>query len=54
MKTMTQAHLEGLYVRMQRNQEGTKSIQKNLRNGSKIPRFTTHSHTSTTCKAKAD
>ena len=29
--TMTQAHLEGSYTQMHRNQEGTKSIQKILR-----------------------
>ena len=42
MNTMTQAHLEGSYVQMHRNQEGTTSIQKIPRNGSKRRRFTTH------------
>ena len=35
-----------------RNQEGIKSIRKVRRNGSKMRGFTTHSHTSITCKAK--
>ena len=35
------------------NQEGTKSIRKIRRNGSKMRCFTTHSHTSITCKAIA-
>ena len=39
-------------MQMRINQEGTKSIQKSLRNGSKIHRFTTHSHISINCKAK--
>ena len=43
MNTMTQTHLEGLYMQMHRNQEGTKPIQKIPRNGSKTRRFTTHS-----------
>ena len=51
MNTMTQAHLEGLCAHTRRNQEGTKSIQKILRNGSKIRRFTSQAHTSTTCMA---
>ena len=56
MNTMTQAHLEGLYVQTHRYQEGTKSTQKILRNGSKMRRSTTNPlpHTSIACKAKAD
>ena len=54
MNTMTHAHHEGPYMQVHRNPEGTKSIQKRLKNGYKLRRFTTHSHTSMTRKAKAD
>ena len=55
VNTMTQAHLEGPYIcRCIEIPEGTKSIEKMLRNVSKIRRFATHSHTSITRKAQAD
>ena len=54
LNTMTQAHLERLYVQMHRNpEEGKKFIQKFLKNGTKVRRFTTHPHTSIPCKTKA-
>ena len=51
--TTIQTQLEGPHKRMHSKSRGYKIHPEYLEPGSKMRRFTTHSHISTTCKAKA-